>query len=197
MAVVTAPLLSFSAAGQIAKTQVYSRWKGRPYVRRLVIPSNPRSTEQTKTRSTFAWLSNVWKIAPGDLRAPWAAYARNLVMTDRNAWIKQNLSHLRSQVVLDGLVMSPGAAGGLTVPAGVAGGVGTITITLSAPSPLPAGWTVVGATGAAILDQDPQTDTDYEIHTGTDLTDPYTIVLSGLAAGDWQATGWLVYQRSA
>lgn len=197
MAVVTAPLLSFSASGQIAKTQVYSRWKGRPYVRRLVVPSNPRSTEQTKTRNTFTFLSNVWRVAPGDVRAPWAAYAKGLVMTDRNAFMKQNIGNLRDQLDLTGMILSPGAAGGLAVVPTITGGVGTITVAMAAPDPLPPGWSIVAAVGAAILDQDPTAATSFLVTAGTDLTDPYSVVLAGMDAGDYQAAGWFVYQRSA
>jgi hypothetical protein len=197
MAVVSAPLLSFTASGQIAKTQVYSRWKGRPYVRRLVIPSNPRSTEQTKTRNTFAFLSDVWKLSPSDFRTPWAAYAKGLVMTDRNAWIKLNNSNLRSQLDLEGIILSPGAAGGLTVQPDLVGSAGTITVALTPPSPLPAGWSILSAIGAAILDQDPQNPEDFRIVAGSDMTDPYTIALTGLTPGDYRAAGWFVFQRSA
>lgn len=197
MAVVSGALLSLTAQGQLAKTLVYSKWKGRPYVRRLVVPSNPRSTGQTQTRNTFTFLSDVWKVSPGEFRAPWTAYAKGLVMTDRNAWISKNNGLLRSQITLDNMILSPGAAGGLTVTPVITGGVGTITIGLTPPSPLPPGWTITTGVGVAILDQDPTAATDFEIFSGTDATDPYSIVLSGLAAGDYQAGGWFIYQRSA
>lgn len=197
MAVVSAPLLSFTAKGQIAKTQVYASWKGRPYVRRLVVPSNPRSTEQTKTRNTFAFLSSVWKIAPSSFRAPWTAYAKKLVMTDRNAFMQKNISTLRDETTLDGLILSPGAAGGLTVAPTLTGGSGSITIALTEPDPLPTGWTITSAVGVAILDQDPTSGTSYEIFAGSDAATPFSIVLSGLTAGDYQAGGWFVFQRSS
>lgn len=197
MAVVSAPLLSFGASGSIAKTQVYATWKGRPYARRHVVPSDPRSSEQVITRTAFSFLSSVWKIAPSDVQAPWVKYASGLVMTDRNAFLKKNLPVIRSLSTLDGFIMSPGAAGGLAVVATITPGSGTITITATAPDPLPSGWTVVKFVGAAIRDQDPQSGTLYTIHAGTDSSDPYSVALSGLAAGDWQAAGWFVYQRSA
>lgn len=196
MAVVSAPLLSFTAKGQIAKTQVYASWKGRPYVRRLVVPANPKSTEQMLTRNTFAFLSNVWKVSPADFQTPWTAYAKSYVMTNRNAWMKKNVGVLRDETTLDGITLSPGAAGGLSVTPTITGGSGTITIALTAPSPLPAGWTITDAIGAAILDQNPTTGTDYAITVGSDSSDPYSIVLSGLAAGDYQAAGWFVFQKS-
>jgi len=197
MAVVTGPLLSFSASGQIAKTQVYSRWKGRPYVRRLVTPSNPRSTDQVLTRNTFRWLQYVWRTAPGEFRAPWDEAIKGRIMTAPNLFMKQNLSLLRDQTDLEGIVLSPGAAGGLTVTPSLTGGVGTITIDLTAPSPLPSGWTIIQAVGVAIADQNPQIDTMYTVSAGTDLTAPYSVALSGLDAGDYRAGGWFVFQRSA
>src|SRR6185295_19057169 len=64
MAKLTAPLLSFEGSGQIARTQVYSTWKGIPYARRYTIPANPRSTSQVQTRSVFSWLNFIWRTAP-------------------------------------------------------------------------------------------------------------------------------------
>jgi hypothetical protein len=197
MAVVTAPLLSFSASGQIAGTQVYSRWKGRPYVRRLVTPADPKTAEQMKTRNSFAFLSDVWKISPAAFRSPWAAYAKNLVMTDRNAWIKLNNGLLRTQADLQGITLSPGAAGGLAVVADITGAAGAITIELDPPAPLPPGWTVIMGVGAAIMDQDPADPTAFEIHAETANLEPYTVTLTGLDPGLYQAAGWFVFQRSA
>lgn len=197
MAKVTGPLLSFSAGGQIAQTQVYSRWKGRPYVRRYLIPANPRSADQTLTRSVFAWLSNTWQISQGDFQAPWKAAASNQVMTDRNLWMKRNISLLRSGVDLTGLVLSPGARGGLNTTVDITGAVGAINIDVSTPSVLPSGWTIISAVSVAILQQDPHVDTDYSMFTATDLTDPYAPNITGLAAGDYVAGAWLVFQRSA
>lgn len=198
MSKVTAPLLSFSGSGQIAKTQVYSQWKGIPYVRRYVIPANPRSSGQVQTRNAFSWLNFVWRIAPGDFTAPWSAASQGRPLTDRNLWIKQNNSMLRTAVDLTGLVMSPGARGGLASTITITPGAAQLTFAGDDPSPLPAGWTVIALVGAAIKQQDPQTDTDYQMFTVTDDTSPYSVVMSGLeAATPYVAAGWWVYQRSA
>jgi hypothetical protein len=118
-------------------------------------------------------------------------------MTDRNAWMKQNLALLRDELTLDGIILSPGARGGLTATPVITGGAGDITFDFTAPSPLPSGWTIISAVGAAILDQDSHAPTDLVIHGDHDTTDPYQVILSGLAAGDYQAAGWFVFQRSA
>jgi len=192
----TAPLLSFGASGQIAKTQVYSKWKGRPYVRRHVIPSNPRTSEQTLTRTAFTWLQAVYKLAPALISAPWDAYAKGIVMTGRNAFTKQNLPTLRPATDLSVMVMSPGALGGLPPTAAVATpGSGQLSVAVTAPSDIPVGWTVASAVVAVIKDQDPQTDADYATFAGSDVSSPYTVVLTGLDTVLYQVFAWLTWTR--
>lgn len=198
MAKIVAPLLSFEGSGQIAKTQVYSTWKGIPYARRYTQPANPRSTEQMKTRDVFSWLNFTWRVAGTDFVAPWKAAVVGRPMIDRNLWIKQNNSFLRELTTLEGMTFSPGAKGGLTSPITITGGANQITFAGTAPTPLPSGWDIVALVGAAIRDQDPHGGTDFEVFTATDLSDPYSAVITGLdAATDYAAAGWWVYQRSA
>ena len=54
MAKVVMPLLSAEASGKIADTMVYFYWKGLNVVRRWVVPTNPRSTDQKKIRTRLA-----------------------------------------------------------------------------------------------------------------------------------------------
>jgi len=197
MALVRAPLLGFGASGAIANTQVYSTWKGRPYAREYVVPANPRSTDQTKTRDVFSWLNEVYKVAPVDFRTPWVASAKGRVMTDRNLFIQKDLTILRDLTALTGIILSPGAKGGLSAPVTLTGASGQITIAADAPDPLPAGWMVTGFTGVAIRQQDPHSGVLFDIASGTDDTAPYSVVLATLAAGVWMAGGWFTYQRTA
>lgn len=196
MAKVNAPLLSFSAGGAIAKTQVYSKWKGRPYVRQHVIPSNPNTAEQQLTRNTFSWINNVWKNGPTLLQAPWDLYAQGQVLTGRNAFVGQNTRALRSEVDLADMILSPGAKGGIIAAAMVAtGGALAISVALTAPA-LPTGWTITQGVAVAIRDQDPQTEVLYAMASGFDATDPYTINLTGLAAAtDYLVGGWFEYAK--
>jgi hypothetical protein len=198
MAKLVAPLLSFEGSGQIAKTQVYSSWKGVPYARRYTQPANPRSTEQMLTRDVFSWLNFTWRTAPTDFVAPWRAAVVGRPLIDRNLWIKQNNAFLRSLFTLDGMVFSPGAKGGLASPVTITPGVASLTFAGAAPTPLPSGWSVVMLVGAAIKDQDPHGGTDFEVFTVTDSTSAYSVVMPGLeATTDYAAAGWWVYQRSA
>lgn len=53
MAKVTGPLMSMDASGKFAGALVFSKWKGRPTVRQLVTPSNPRSSDQVAIRNNL------------------------------------------------------------------------------------------------------------------------------------------------
>ena len=61
MAIVTAPLLSLGARGQIAKTLVASTWKGLKTMRQYVKPANPQSTAQTVQRNLFSAAVDFWR----------------------------------------------------------------------------------------------------------------------------------------
>lgn len=196
MARTVAPLLSFEGSGQIAKTQVYASWKGRSYVRRYTIPANPNSSAQQLTRNTWRWLNDLWKFMPGSAVAAWQLFAESSRITDRNAWLKLNNGPLRTQTDLLTMTLSPSARSGL-VAADIAltGGALQITVALTAPT-LPAGWTITAAFAAAIQNQDPQTEAFYTVASGTDATDPYSIVLTGLeAATEYLVGGWFEYLK--
>ena len=64
MAKVSGPLMSMEASGKFGGTLVFTKWKGRPVVRQLVKPANPKSADQelarNRTRVTGAvqsWLN--------------------------------------------------------------------------------------------------------------------------------------------
>lgn len=195
MARTVAPLLSFEGSGQIAKTQVYASWKGRPYVRRYTVPANPNSTEQQLTRNTFRFLTNLWKFFPGSAVAAWQAYADSNRFTDRNGFIKLNNGPLREETDLLAMTISPSAKSGIVAAAMVATpGVGQISVALTAPE-LPTGWTIAAAFAAAIRNQDPQTESFYTVTAGTDATAPYTVVLTGLDTEEYVVGGWFQFNR--
>lgn len=196
MAIPTAPLLSFSASGQIAKSMVFSRWKGRPYVRRYVVPSNPQSTAQTATRTVFAWGNAVWKTAPTLFQAPWDLFATGQVLAGRNAMLSSVVSNLRSQTDLALMEFSPGAKGGLAATSIVTTpGVGTLSIAFTNPTP-PTGWTLISAIAAAIKDQDPSTGILYAVTAGEDSVSQATVLLSGLDTVLYRVGAWLEWTKA-
>lgn len=170
MAKPTAPLLSFGASGTLAKTMVYSKWKGRPYVRRHVIPANPQSTAQTLTRDAFASANSIWKIMGPLGIAPWDRFATGQVLTGRNAMMGRYVSDNRGEVDLLSWNMSPGAKGGtpLVSVTPTSPGVNDILLTCVTPTP-PTGWTVFSTVGMVIRDQDPQTGILFETTEDEDI----------------------------
>lgn len=196
MAKPTGGLLAFDARGSIAKTMVYSSWRGRPYVRRWTAPANPQTVSQMSTRNVFGWLSAVWKRASTDFQAPWTAYALGQPLTDRNAFGKFNIPPLVPATDLADFIFSPGAKGGPgVVSTVVTPGSHTLAVAVTAPA-LPTGWTIMQAVVAAIPDQDPHTDVLYTVTSGVDTTSAYSVTLSGLTSSILYRVGaWLVWNK--
>lgn len=53
----SAPLMSLQASGTFANLLTASRWKGRPYLRERVDPSNPQTNAQSVVRSVLGMLA--------------------------------------------------------------------------------------------------------------------------------------------
>ena len=196
MAKVTAPLLSFGAGGQVAKSLVYATWKGQPYVRRHVIPANPQSIAQTLTRDTFSNANAIWKLMGALAISPWDRFAQGQVLTGRNAFVSSFVKLNRAQVDLSAMVFSPGAKGGLPADSILATpGVDSITLDFTVPTP-PTGWTLEAAIGAAIVDGDPATITDFTTVVVEDVAAPFSVVLTGLTTvGLHHWGGWLRWAK--
>jgi len=196
MAKTNAPLLSMGGAGQIGKTMVHASWRGVPYVRKYVMPANPNTANQQKTRSVFSWLNAAWKLLAADAQAPWTANAAGRPYTNRNQWIKSNLPDLRSGTDLSTLIGSPGALGGLAPAAmSVDGGSGDITVTFTVPS-LPTGWSIAKSVAVAFGAGDPHDSISAVSHTATADADPWTVTIDSLDAGDYEVAGWFEITRS-
>lgn len=61
MAKVTSPLMSMDASGTIGDALVFSKWKGRNYVRQFVTPAYSNTTEQANIRDIVRKASLAWK----------------------------------------------------------------------------------------------------------------------------------------
>lgn len=59
MAKVTGPLMSLEASGTIGNALTFSRWVGRPYVRRYTVPSNPQTWDQEAHRNRFSAIGSI------------------------------------------------------------------------------------------------------------------------------------------
>jgi len=202
MAKTTAPLLSFGASGQVGKSIVASKWKGRPYMRRHVIPANPQSTGQTSTRDMFNFLNQVMKRGPAIFLAPWTLFATGQVFTPRNAFMGQNIKAMRNagstpDTDLDNMILSPGAKGGIMPASAIATpGDDTITIAVTAPTVTPDDWTITAAQGCVIRDQDPTTGLLYDVTALEDTSSTYELAFTALASAQtYQWAAWLKWLK--
>jgi len=195
MAKSQSPLFGIDASGAIGDTVVYGKWKGIKYARRYVVPANPRTVEQMKTRNVFSFLNQVWADAPALFREPWGAYASGRPLTDRNAFIQFNIPALREASDLSGFITSPGANGGFRL-ASLTATPGAASITAEAGvAALPSGWSVDQVVFVLLLDQDPHEDFSRVIQVQADTASPYSVTFSGLSAGTYRVSAYARYMR--
>lgn len=74
---------------------VFSSWKGRPYVRSHVRPSNPKSGGQVGVRSLFKFISQSWAPILEASQATWEPRADQGVVSTFNAYMGYNQSRWR------------------------------------------------------------------------------------------------------
>jgi len=198
MARLTAPLLSLGASGSIAKSLVYSTWKGVPYARVHVIPANPNTDAQKAVRGPFATLTAMWKRMPQLARDPFVYAVRGLPLTARNKHIQVNIAALQGDSDLNDLVM--GVSSGSAIPFATAPGVdgtdGTITCTAT-PGIAPEGMTLSQAVGAACLDGDPSPVLTVTTTIGDKSSSPYTFVVTVATDDTYQFACWPIYTRNS
>lgn len=197
MAKVTGPLLSIGSQGQIAKSLVFASWRGIQYARRHVTPNNPKTTAQQTVRNTFDALDFIWKMLQTESRAPWTANAKGRPYTNRNQVISTNLPLMRGQPDRQDWQGSPGANGGLapaSITVAATATSGELQIDVTAPA-IPVGWSILRAAAHAFEDGDPAVRITDVVAEGTDPTDPFSIILTGLPNTLHVASAWIVWQR--
>jgi hypothetical protein len=199
MAKLTAPLLSFGGAGQLAKSMVYASWKGIPYARRYVIPANPRTTAQQVTRNMFKSLNQIWLLMPGIGKEPWLARAQGKPLTGVNAFIQSNIRGVDTAAPPTDwadFIGSAGAKGGLPPASlGITPAATTLTCAVGAPA-IPTGWTIEEAQGICFLDGDPQAPFEGTVQAQFDATSTYSLVFTGLVtATDYVVSVWFKWNR--
>ena len=96
MVKVSGPMFSLGASGSIGKTLTYAIWKGRAYVRQLVIPTNPRSAGQTGMRSMFKFLSKQWKNLDAGEKTSYDADAAAREISPFNSFMKLNMDRWKN-----------------------------------------------------------------------------------------------------
>lgn len=121
MAIVKGPAFSLDASGALADAIVYSKWKGRNYVRQLVTPANPRSGAQVGFRSSMKFLAQEWAGLTAGEKATWLDRATDMIVSNFNAFTSYN--QLRWRNFLTPSQEDPAAE--VSTPATAATGVAT------------------------------------------------------------------------
>lgn len=186
MAIVTGPLQSFDASGKLANSIVFSKWKGRNYVRRLAIPSNPKSQAQLYFRAFMAFLGSQWSTLSGALQAEWDADAAAYLISSFNAYTRQGM---REATQTNAPYQAASVIGGTASVLGAltaTGGVGILSLS-QAVTTANDGW------GCGFLIRSGSTpggDVSFiravQPHSGASAV---TAVIRGLAPATWYAQG--------
>lgn len=74
---------------------VFSKWKGRGYVRRRVVPANPKSALQIEIREAMALTVASWQSLSPTQESYWAAAGAERSISPYNAFVKANVSQER------------------------------------------------------------------------------------------------------
>jgi len=183
MARTTGPLLSLDASGSVAGTIVFSKWKGRSYVRQLVQPANPKSAKQTGVRAMMKYLAQLWTSISAPDKATWTDLALTRQISPFNAYTSENLGRWQTnkgptsaypaaEANTPGAVTSNAAVGSagfatltITLPA-AADRVGIVIYRQSAEITVPS-WANVAAVQAASAGAGSVIFTDSPLEPGT------------------------------
>ncbi len=91
MATVKAPLMSLDASGTVAGSVVFSKWKGRNYVRRHAVPANPKASLQVSVRAMMRFLTQDWTNLSAAQKADWDTRAAVTNISPFNAFVAYNM----------------------------------------------------------------------------------------------------------
>jgi len=84
--------MSVDASGKFGGSMVFSKWKGRNYVRQLVVPENPGDPKQLGVRAMMRFLATQWKLKALPKWTGWTAAATAKSISTFNAYVSENLA---------------------------------------------------------------------------------------------------------
>jgi hypothetical protein len=131
MARTTAPLFSLDASGTLAKAVVFSKWRGRSYVRRHAIPKNPQTAAQVGIRAMMKFLSQAYAADKTVIDASFLLTAANANVSAFNAFVASNMRAWRMGHG-PAVTSNPGySACGLTATQSLTGGQRNVLIAVT------------------------------------------------------------------
>jgi len=132
MARVTLGPLVSDVSGKTAGS-VFSRWKGRNYVRRLVTPANPQSVAQTAQRNAMARCVILWRFLAAWVKTALDEVGIDFQMSGYNWFCGQNV--VNEKTYDSGKLMGHNPESAIVEDfAAAAGGASEITVTWTDPT---------------------------------------------------------------
>lgn len=127
MARITFSPIIVEASGKVGDA-VFSRWKGIPYIRSRVTPSNPQTAAQTAQREALANALTMWQSIKSWSKAVWDTYATGYALSGYNRYMDVNILKIKAPVAG---VLTPANADFIKISAeaAAAGASGIITCT--------------------------------------------------------------------
>jgi len=168
--------LIVEASGKVKDT-VFSRWKGRAYIRSRVTPANPKSAAQTLVRESLARVVDLWQSTVADMQTNWNTYASPFSISGYNAFMKANRADEQAGNILQVTAVDSVLDGLDTLSAASGSGSGEIDLTWT-------GGTVGADKWAYILSRLEGEDILNLEESVTTLVSAGARTISGLSAGD-------------
>lgn len=136
MATTKAPLFGLDASGSLGNSIVFSKWRGRTYVRRLSIPANPKSGLQVGMRSSMRFVTQAFAGLTQGQKDAWDTLAAVDNITQLNAQVRDSQRLTRRNL---GVRRGPAESAGTTPDAP------TIDTVTAQPKTLVLDWTAGAA----------------------------------------------------
>lgn len=97
--------LIVGASGKVKDT-VFSRWKGRAYIRARVIPSNPQTVDQMAVRDSMSRTVSLWQTLDALIKTAWGVYASPYSLSGYNSFVSKNRALEQILELLEGVPMN-------------------------------------------------------------------------------------------
>lgn len=85
------PALSLAASGTAADAVTFSNWKGKSYLKRRSVPSNPNTPAQHVYRIYMTWLNTAWSTLSNSDKATWQPLATASDVAPFSAFLSENI----------------------------------------------------------------------------------------------------------
>lgn len=187
-ALVTGPLFSLTASGQIAKALVYSTWKGRAYVREYVVGANPNTLPQRTRRAMLGFISKWWADLDTTEQDSWVTSASAKNISPFNEQVSANMDRQTSELAPTGNeTPAGGALTGTLDTVAATGGVGKITVDLTNTANLIAGeYNMVCISDTSFADSNSTLNC---VAFGLEAVSDQTFEITGLDPGTYWISG--------